>query len=205
MNNILEQGIPAGNYYDKYSSRNPLVKKLMRSFMQTFRHFLDGVEYLSVHEVGCGEGHLTMEICKRSQSVIASDFSSQVLNKAKNNLQEFGKNVTFLSENIYDLDVSAHKADLVVCCEVLEHLPDAEKAIEVLYQLTNKYIILSVPREPIWRMMNMCRGKYWKDLGNTPGHIQHWNSRQFRDFVQNHFKIIEIQQPLPWTFILGEK
>jgi hypothetical protein len=30
-----------------------------------------------------------------------------------------------------------------------------------------------VPREPIWRIGNMARGRYLGDLGNTPGHIQH--------------------------------
>jgi len=27
---------------------------------------------------------------------------------------------------------------------------------------------VSVPREPLWRMLNMARGAYWKSLGNTP-------------------------------------
>ena len=31
------------------------------------------------------------------------------------------------------------------------------------------HLLVSVPREPLWRGLNMARGAYLKDLGNTPG------------------------------------
>ena len=36
-----------------------------------------------------------------------------------------------------------------------------------------------MPREPLWRGLNMARGAYLKDLGNTPGHVNHWSKRSF--------------------------
>ena len=35
------------------------------------------------------------------------------------------------------------------------------------------------PREPLWRGLNIARGAYLKDLGNTPGHLNHWSKRGF--------------------------
>ncbi|HZJ28201.1 MAG TPA: methyltransferase type 11, partial [Acidimicrobiia bacterium] len=61
-----------------------------------------------------------------------------------------------------------------------------------------------VPREPLWRVANMARGKYWRDLGNTPGHIQHWGRRSFAARVACHFDIVSVASPPPWTMVSAE-
>jgi len=59
-----------------------------------------------------------------------------------------------------------------------------------------------VPREPIWRILNMARGKYWRALGNTPGHLQHWSRSGILGLLAEHFEIVEVRTPLPWTMVL---
>ena len=39
------------------------------------------------------------------------------------------------------------------------------------------------------------------DLGNTPGHIQHWSSRGFADLVATRFDVHTVQRPFPWTMV----
>lgn len=92
---------------------------------------------------------------------------------------------------------------MIVCCEVLEHVADPEAALEILARLSRRWLLTSVPREPIWRVLNMARGKYLSDLGNTPGHLHHWSSNGFRTFIASRFDIVEIATPLPWTMILA--
>ena len=94
------------------------------------------------------------------------------------------------------------RADLVVCCEVLEHLEDPIKALNVLRSITGSHLVLSVPNEPVWRVLNMVRGKYWTDWGNTPGHIQHWSREGFIRFVSMYFQVTEIRSPVPWIMLL---
>ena len=43
-----------------------------------------------------------------------------------------------------------------------------------------KHLLLSVPREPIFRSCNLFTGRYVKDLGNTPGHLNHWTGAGFQ-------------------------
>jgi hypothetical protein len=62
-----------------------------------------------------------------------------------------------------------------------------------------------VPREPIWRLLNMMRGKYIGSLGNTPGHLQHWSTSEFRKFVAPVFNVVEVRTPLPWTILLMQR
>lgn len=52
------------------------------------------------------------------------------------------------------------------------------------------------------RLLNMARGKYIGDFGNTPGHIQHWGKKHFVKFVSGQFEVVETRSPLPWTMLL---
>jgi SAM-dependent methyltransferase len=99
----------------------------------------------------------------------------------------------------YDLPFSNSEFDLVICCEVLEHLHDPDLALREIRRVTAKYCILSVPNEPIWRLLNMARGAYIPDLGNTPGHINHWTCKSFQLYVDRYFQILETIRPLPWV------
>jgi 2-polyprenyl-3-methyl-5-hydroxy-6-metoxy-1,4-benzoquinol methylase len=111
----------------------------------------------------------------------------------------------FEVRSIYDLDPGHDSAELVVCCEVLEHLEHPEEGLLALQSITTKNLIVSVPREPIWRFLNMVRGKYISDWGNTPGHLQHWSKRGFMRLVSKYFLIEVIKTPLPWTMLLCSK
>jgi len=68
---------------------------------------------------------------------------------------------------------------LLVCCKVLEHMEDSEKALEVHNQTANEYVILYAPREPVWSFLNCVRGKYWFQPGNTPGQMQECSTSSF--------------------------
>ena len=110
--------------------------------------------------------------------------------------------ISFFGTKVFnDLQEFSDSADLIVCCEVLEHLEQPERALRVLKSLARKYVILSVPREPLWSVMNLSRGKYWFDLGNTPGHIQRWSQRSFIKLVSRHFRIEKVLAPIPWTML----
>ena len=183
---------PEGNYYDKYHSVNPIVKWMMKGFKDAIRELLDLVEkeFYQVCETGCGEGEITSFIKELypEAEIDAFDISEKVIAEAGERL----KDINFYVGNIYTMEVNKagedekhilnkEKYDLVVCSEVLEHLEDPEQALRNIKGLCteNGFILLSVPKEPIWRICNMARGKYWKDFGNTPGHIQHWSKKKF--------------------------
>jgi hypothetical protein len=84
---------------------------------------------------------------------------------------------------------------------VLEHVPQPERALADIARVCRGAAILSVPREPIWRAGNMARGRYVRDWGNTPGHVNHWSSRAFERFVGSTFDVDQAAHPLPWTMV----
>lgn len=164
-----------------------------------------GVKPKTILEAGCGEGDVTYFIAGlyKDAKIKGFDISETVVNKAKAKCL----NVKFVKDNIYKINEEDAKYELVIACEVLEHLEKPEKAIKELRRISSKYVLISVPREPLWRIMNMMRGKYISDLGNTPGHIQHWGKIGMRKFLEKckGIKIIDIKCPIPWIMFLLEK
>jgi hypothetical protein len=59
-----------------------------------------------------------------------------------------------------------------------------------------------VPHEPLWRILNVARGAYVQDLGNTPGHLNHWSRAGFKRLLSAHGQVVETRSPFPWTMLL---
>lgn len=200
---LIEDGIVVGNHYDKYNSRNPIVQQLMRGFEQSLAALVAQVRPSEIHEVGCGEGYWTLRWRAQGIEARGSDFSTVAIDIARNNAADRRLQEDMFSVgNIYHLQPPRDRAELVVCCEVLEHLDDPEAGLRALQRVADPWLILSVPREPLWSAMNMARGRYWRDLGNTPGHVQRWSSRAFVKLVSGYFDVVTMRTPVPWTMLL---
>lgn len=193
----------AGNYSDKYNSKNPISRRLVENFLKTFDSFTHFEPIGSVYELGCGEGVLSWRLHRQGWKVTASDIDPGSIHKACADVDAGGHGgPIFEVRSIYDLeDDSLSIYDLVICCEVLEHLPNPVQALETLRRTGCKNLVCSVPREPLWRILNMARGKYMAAWGNTPGHLNHWSSKKFARLISTYFSIERIAQPIPWTFI----
>jgi 2-polyprenyl-3-methyl-5-hydroxy-6-metoxy-1,4-benzoquinol methylase len=133
--------------------------------------------------------------------VAGCDISAEVVEEAHRRARAANVEAAFWTQPIETIDASK-AAPLVVCCEVLEHLDDPGQGVDTLARLAQPHLIASVPREPLWRALNIARGKYLADLGNTPGHVNHWSRGGFLDLLSRRFEIVEVQTPLPWTMAL---
>ena len=200
---MTEQGIVVGNLYDKYSSRNPIVRRIMRGFHEALDGLVRETAPDGIHEVGCGEGYLVLQWNRTGLPARGSDFSGKVIDLARANARSEDLPADLFDvRSVYDLEPGHDSADLVVCCEVLEHLEDPDLALRKLQRVTERFLIVSVPREPLWSILNMTRGEYWSDFGNTPGHIQRWSRQSFIELVSQYFAVDTVLSPLPWTMLL---
>lgn len=201
---LKEDGIVVGNAYDKYGTRNPIVRWIMKGFDDALSDLVGKAAPSTIHEVGCGEGYWVLGWNQQNMQARGSDFSETVIGLAHENAQDHGISPdVFEARSIYEIEPGRDGADLIVCCEVLEHLEDPEAGLAALQRVVTSHIVLSVPREPIWCALNLLRGKYIGSWGNTPGHIQHWSSSAFIQLVSRYFDVIEVRQPLPWTMLLA--
>lgn len=195
---------PSGNYQDKYHSRNPIARWLVNGFMNSFTELALAAPPREAVEIGCGEGVLTRLLAHNGFKVRGYDISARAISEARRMTAEAGMSLQF--EQAPLVQVAQHvRAPLIVCCEVLEHLPDPHAGLAELAAMAEPWLLVSVPREPLWRALNLCRGHYIGDLGNTPGHLNHWSSAAFQRFLRPHFEIVALRQPLPWTMALCRK
>lgn len=199
---LRDYGNVGGNAYDKYRSANPIARRLMEGFLTAFDAMVERARPNCVFEIGCGEGELSLRLLRRGIDARGFDLEEEVVAEANEASRAAGFGERFGTRSIYDLEPGEIETHLIVCCEVLEHLPDPVRALDVLDAQKARHILFSVPREPVWRAMNMARGKYIGQLGNTPGHIQHWSRKGFRRLVEERFSIVAERAPLPWTMLL---
>lgn len=202
----------SGNYYNKYESKNPIERLLVSGFEKNIFSLIDEIQPKNIFEIGCGEGYWLKALALRGINVGGFDLSDECVKIAKqmsislnsNHLSE--KNIEKYSAEDFDY-TSIKKADLVLMLEVLEHTNHPTLILEKIASdlPANKTIIFSVPREPIWRLLNMLRFKYVADLGNTPGHFQHWSSESITKLISKYFTVKKVYRPLPWTIVVAEK
>ena len=191
-----------GNVYDKYGTSNPISRRLVAGFMLDLDKLVDRTGAREAHEVGCGEGELSIRLARRGIRVRGTDAFPQVLEEARRRAAAATVEIDFETAPVEELGPDQDAAELVVCCEVLEHLENPARALEVLAGLARPWLIASVPREPLWRALNLARLSYVGVLGNTPGHLSHWSKSGFERFLSERFEVVELRSPIPWTMAL---
>jgi 2-polyprenyl-3-methyl-5-hydroxy-6-metoxy-1,4-benzoquinol methylase len=191
-----------GNVYDKYSTLHPIERRLVSGFLAQLEQLVERTGAHEAHEVGCGEGELALRLAARGLRVRGSDAFAEVIGEARRRAAAAGADVDYEVTPVQELDPGRDAAELVLCCEVLEHLDDPAAALETLTALAQPWLLVSVPREPLWRALNLARLKYVRDLGNTPGHLHHWSRGRFLRFLESRLEVVEVRSPLPWTMAL---
>jgi len=190
-----------GNYFDKYRSTNPIHQWLMRGFLGSVRELLGSIEYGSVLEVGCGPGDLATRILPPQVDYLGIDIDETEIEIARKQYPQ----LSFQTGSAYELPVESNSFDLVIACEVLEHLEDPVRALAEIDRVANRWVLVSVPWEPTWRILNVIRGKYWRSFGNTPGHVQHFSRRDFFALLSSRLEIVALKTPMPWSMALCRK
>jgi SAM-dependent methyltransferase len=200
---VDREGTVTGNTYDKYGSTNPVVRRLMAGFEGTLEELFTQADPQSLLDVGCGEGVLTHQWAQRlgdERRVVGIDLDDPALHAEWS--KRTAPNLEYRVMKAENLPFADDEFDTATAIEVLEHVPDAEHTVAEMARVAKRWLLVSVPREPLWRGLNMARGAYWKDLGNTPGHVNHWSKRSFVALLSRHGDVVQARSPFPWTMLL---
>ncbi len=199
---VSKEGVVTGNTYDKYGSTNPVVRRLMAGFERNLDELFELAAPSSLLDVGCGEGVLVHSWAQRlgSARVVGIDLEEESIQAGWS--ERRAPNLEYRVMEAENLPFADGEFDLASAIEVLEHVPDPEHTVSEMARCAKRHLLVSVPHEPLWRMLNMARGAYWKDLGNTPGHLNHWSRRSFQALLSRHGEVVEVRSPFPWTMLL---
>jgi 2-polyprenyl-3-methyl-5-hydroxy-6-metoxy-1,4-benzoquinol methylase len=199
---VDREGTVTGNTFDKYGSTNPVVRRLMSGFERTLDELFAQADPQSLLDVGCGEAVLTHKWAQRlgERRVVGIDLDDPQLHALWEERQ--APNLSYKVMKAENLPFSDGEFDVATAIEVLEHVPDPVHTVAEMARVASSHLLVSVPREPMWRGLNMARGAYLKDLGNTPGHLNHWSKRSFVSLLSRHGDVVQARSPFPWTMLL---
>jgi 2-polyprenyl-3-methyl-5-hydroxy-6-metoxy-1,4-benzoquinol methylase len=134
-----------------YTSRNPTRRWLHRTRLARIERMLrratgNGPTGRAL-EVGPGSGVYLPVLAELFEEVVAADVEEEFLDQARR-LAEIHRNLTPVADDIVDSRLPPGGFDLVLCSEVIEHIPASARALAGIHRLLRPggYLILSTPQ-----------------------------------------------------------
>jgi len=186
--------------YHKHTNQNPLQRWLIQRFHHTASELLAEVQAQRYLDVGCGEGFAMREILapQADAKIVGMDLILPAVFLAR----QANPNTRFAVGDLLALPFADKSFEVTVCLEVLEHQVTPAQGLAELRRVTQQYLLLSVPNEPLFRGANFLRGKNISRWGNDIGHLQNWSTRAFLRFVAQHCTVVTWRTSFPWTLVL---
>lgn len=153
------------------------TSKLSLSFMARLVHLKPLLpSRTDVLDIGCGEGFISEILVKNGCQVTGIDYSASAIKRASKLPGEYIK-VDFYNYK------PKKKFSWIICSEVLEHLDDDKKALELMYLWLKREgrLLLSVPT-----FLTLT-----PKLKNIGGHQRHYSPEKLRELVKKVGFVVE--------------
>ena len=141
----------------------------MARFERDMFELLDRAAPASILDVGCGEGVLTEQWARAHARAASSASTSRTRSCARSGSGARGPTSSSAPASATRFPTRDGEFEAATAMEVLEHVPDPAAVLAEMARVASRWLLVSVPREPLWRALNMARGAYLRELGNTPG------------------------------------
>lgn len=202
MNTTTIRHDTASRHIAKYHNENPLHRLSLKRFHDRLASRIGTLAPRSVLDFGCGEGFTPAELARRGvvlEDYEGVDLRSDCLTAARSRWPK-GQ---YIQADIFDQSFDDRRYDVTIALEVFEHLLDPRAALKRLVELTERALVISVPHEPWFQIVNLLRGRDFIRLGNHPEHVQHWNLATFSEFLSQHMDDVRIVRSFPFIIASG--
>jgi ubiquinone/menaquinone biosynthesis C-methylase UbiE len=138
-------------------------------------------------DVGCGTGEYIVEAAKISDSPIGLDLSSAYLRRIKRKHE----NAILIQADARTLPFKNKSIDCILCSETLEHLPQAEIAIQEIARVARKNLIISTPNYGLLRVtLRIFSQQSLRKLDKSVGHVRVLSLSQLHEeTLKNKYRI----------------
>lgn len=158
---------------------------------------------LKVLEGGCGDGFptLALKLAFAQNRYTAVDKNTVMIHQIRSRHPW----LTALVADVHALPFPADSFDLVLCCEVLEHLQHPAAALAELRRVTASWVVVSVPHEPFFRLGNFLCGKNLSRWDSDPEHRHHFSPRSLVQLLSQSLAVEKTILSFPWIISLASK
>jgi len=163
-------------------SEVPLLRQRLEETIE-----LIPAEARSILDVGCGSGNLVNRLCSDpSRYVVGVDSSNVALEHVRAHR---------ICASGSELPLQDKAFDIVLCCEVLEHLPDVmiQAFVGEMVRVSKRWILVTVPyKEQLLRSFTKC--SQCGHLFHVDGHIQSFTRDRLSQIMAPEFKAAETHE-----------
>ena len=173
------------NNHSKWEFDNGLYQKHLEMYLDTMYKHLIFTGAKRVLDAGCGEGIVYRAMRERGYDGewVGFDFSNEAIEFCKQASPEAEWHVA----SAYALPFKDRSFELVFSSQVLEHLEGPAKPLSEFARVAEKWMLLSVPFEPLFRTLTWV--SVTLKIGEDPGHVNHWTPAKWRRFAQHAGKL----------------
>lgn len=186
--------------HEKYHASTKRATKIINDKNFTYRLLLKEINPqlkngpYKILDIGCGAGTVSFYLADKGHHVTGIDISKKAINECLKSTKLLGfKNVTFQVSDFPNDFKTTKKFDIIIFTEVIEHLENDKKAIELIYKLLNRngHLILSTPSiyAPLARL------GLTKDFDKRVGHLRRYTANQLEKLLkENGFKVLKVKK-----------
>ncbi len=145
------------------------------------------LERPTILDMGCGMGWFANELSKFGRTT-GIDLCDEAIALAKSRYPQ----VTLVAGNLYEMTFPEGQFDIVVSQEVIAHVPDQKRYVELAARVLKPrgYLIMTTPN----RFVHFRN--YWAPI--PPGHIEYWlTRRELKRLLRPHFRVLRTTTAVP--------
>jgi SAM-dependent methyltransferase len=166
------------NNLSKWEYPNALYQRVLALYLDRVHGLLVATGARRVLDAGCGEGVVYRAMRERGfrGEWTGADVSEGAIAYARSRSPDVPWHIAALDR----LPFEPGGFDVVLCSQVLEHVPNPSAARNGIARVARQ-LIVSVPWEPAFRTLTAL--SIFAGVGRDPGHVNFWSSRGFRAFL----------------------
>jgi len=186
------------HFYDSFHKKNNFYQKIIDGRNFTYFYILQFLQEPCIKtvarprilDVGCGVGALALYLAKQGGRVIGIDISPQAIKIAN-----YARQANHLRSVIFksgELRAGSGDFDQVICTEVIEHIQDDAKFLQLIKsQLkTGGILLLTTPSQENW----LYRWGFYRQFDQRVGHLRRYTVKSLTQLLARHgFKIIKVK------------
>lgn len=187
------------SFYDKFHKKNDKFSKLISSnnfsyfyileFLQ--EHYMEEFSEKKILDIGCGVGTLALFFSKLGANVVGLDISERAIKIAKNAKKENKiKNLKFI---VSELTKGKKNFDLLVCTEVIEHIPDDSSFLSLISSNLKKdgVLFLTTPSKENL----LFKTGFYKQFDKEVGHLRRYKAKELVELVESKgFEVFAVNE-----------
>ena len=189
----------------KHLSTNPLQRFLLAKFHGKIGELVRQTGAREIFDAGCGEGFIINYLRQQPLPLAFLAGGDLRLDSLVWGRSHLAHQAPLVQMDIHHLPFPDNTFPLLLCLEVLEHVPDSTLGLRELARVSSEYLVISVPHEPFFRGANFLRGRQLQAWGKDPEHLHVYTGADFHRMASQAVEVIWHGYSFPWQIMLARK